>query len=193
MIAVEPNTRTSLVLNRNYQSLGVYCTAKAAIRHLMTGRMKGIDADGNVYSWGQENIALHEDQPCLRSAHNRHWPIPTILLCTQHFGFHSRKGENITLKNLYKAYKGTCQYCLNPIPLSQATKDHLYPKSKGGTDHVFNLVLACRKCNSEKDSTYPYFDVNGKEVKSKNLLLSNAYLADNEDIRNEWKPYLFIA
>jgi 5-methylcytosine-specific restriction endonuclease McrA len=86
-------------------------------------------------------------------------------------------------------YKGTCQYCYEKIPYSQATKDHAIPKSKGGTNDDFNLVLACRECNNRKDSIYPFYDVNGKEVKPKKLQ-SFAFVPDVNNVREEWKPYL---
>jgi 5-methylcytosine-specific restriction endonuclease McrA len=33
------------------------------------------------------------------------------------------------------------------------TKDHVLPKSKGGSDKLSNLVTACQICNSEKADT----------------------------------------
>lgn len=32
------------------------------------------------------------------------------------------------------------------------THDHIYPKSKGGPDHIFNSQTMCYKCNQEKDN-----------------------------------------
>ena len=47
---------------------------------------------------------------------------------------------------LFKKYNGRCVYCGN-----KATEiEHVIPKSKGGTDSVHNLVIACRKCNELK-------------------------------------------
>lgn len=57
-----------------------------------------------------------------------------------------------------------CWYCgtfLIPFPHNHPafwTKDHLVPKSRGGTRHPLNLVDACCACNSHKDSkTYEQF------------------------------------
>ena len=209
MIVVTPETKTSLLLNKNYQPFAV-CTARAAFRHLITERVRGIDAAGNVVSWsgteydehGQSSlrwfnnqINIYETQPCLRSGPDpitgeaRKWAIPTILVCTHHFGYHKKPGASVSTRTLYKVYKGTCQYCYEKIPYSQATKDHAIPKSKGGTNDDFNLVLACRECNNRKDSIYPFYDINGKEVKPKKLQ-SFAFVPDVNNIREEWKPYL---
>jgi 5-methylcytosine-specific restriction endonuclease McrA len=210
MTTVTPQTKTSLLVNRNYQAFA-FCTARAAIKHLITGRVKGIDADGNTVSWtgtdvdlGEEStlrwfnnqVSLYPDQPCLRSAPDhvtgkeRKWAIPTILVCTYHFGYRKKSGENVSLKVLYKAYKGICQYCLEKIPYSYATKDHAFPKSKGGTNHDFNLVLACRNCNSKKDNLYPFYNVEGKEVKPVNINYVS-FVPEDLIVREEWKPFLY--
>lgn len=44
----------------------------------------------------------------------------------------------------------TCEYCPRPLHFKTVTIDHMVPQSKGGTDHVVNLVAACRSCNSSK-------------------------------------------
>ena len=42
----------------------------------------------------------------------------------------------------------TCAYCqAKEVPLEI---DHIHPKSKGGSDRVSNLTLACRPCNQKK-------------------------------------------
>lgn len=35
------------------------------------------------------------------------------------------------------------------------TKDHIIPKSRGGTDHISNLQTMCANCNNAKGSTIP--------------------------------------
>lgn len=220
MKLVSPGERTTLLLNRNYQAFG-FCSARAAIRHLVTGRIKGMDADGNVLtwdgsdldyvqgtgdssysnaslSWKEGNVRLYPNHPYLRSAPNtttgeetKHF-IPTVAICSHHFGFHRRSGENVSLKALYNIYKGTCQYCLCHIPMVHATKDHVYPKSRGGSNDDFNLVLACRKCNNDKDNIFPYYDIEGKEVKPRKVLSTGMFLPDQEGLREEWKQFLYM-
>jgi len=54
-----------------------------------------------------------------------------------------------------------CHYCKSELLLSKATLDHKIPKSKGGTDTLDNLVLACKFCNGLK-GCIPYEDfING--------------------------------
>ncbi|MGB9886265.1 MAG: RNA-guided endonuclease IscB [Moorellales bacterium] len=51
-------------------------------------------------------------------------------------------------KYLLEKWGRRCAYCgKDNVPLEV---DHVVPKSRGGTDRVSNLALACRKCNQAK-------------------------------------------
>lgn len=43
-----------------------------------------------------------------------------------------------------------CVFCGKYLKDADATVDHITPKAKGGTDDMWNLVAACRKCNGLK-------------------------------------------
>lgn len=43
-----------------------------------------------------------------------------------------------------------CAYCGCDLSRHTATLDHVVPRSKGGTDSIENLVLACQPCNVQK-------------------------------------------
>ena len=52
-----------------------------------------------------------------------------------------------------------CHYCHNPMSLTirdrppedhTMTLEHVVPESLGGPDTVLNIVLACHKCNRER-------------------------------------------
>ena len=216
MIPVNPSDRTTLVLDRNHQCHGRWFTARAALRHLMNGRGKGIDAASNIaswdgadtenfgaegtsYCWKDVSVTLHPDQPCLRSAPNAttgeetQWAIPTIVVCTHHFGYHAQRGENVSLKRVYQIYRGICQYCLEKIPFHLATKDHVYPRSLGGGNDAQNIVLACQPCNSAKGSNHPFLNAEGKEVKGRSVHRFLLHVPDGINLREEWKPYLYMA
>lgn len=48
----------------------------------------------------------------------------------------------------------SCYYCGKPnLSGRSATLDHVVPLCNGGTDSVDNLVLACPRCNSQKQSS----------------------------------------
>lgn len=52
-------------------------------------------------------------------------------------------------RRLFKA-DPRCSYCGCDLNWLTATLDHVVPKSKGGTDTIDNLVLACQPCNVQK-------------------------------------------
>lgn len=62
---------------------------------------------------------------------------------------------------IYERDEKKCYFCEKPLAFHQISLDHYLPKSKGGTDDVFNIVLSCKKCNKYKKSTVPkdYKDV----------------------------------
>lgn len=45
----------------------------------------------------------------------------------------------------------------SPAGLYKLTKDHIVPKSKGGTDSFKNYQVMCEKCNQEKSDQHLYF------------------------------------
>lgn len=214
MIPVDPNKRTTLLLNRYHLSYGRFCTARRAIQLMVKGRVKGVDASGSdiswtgvdivnhdgqpsPYSWVEKTVQLYPDQPALRSAPNpvtgedTMWPVPTILVCTHHLGMATRRGKSVSLRTLYNICKGVCEYCGDKIPFSEATKDHIYPKSLGGSNEDFNLVLACRSCNSKKSNTTPYLTNAGGYPEGVTLHAFLSHMYEGLDIRKEWEPYLY--
>lgn len=214
MIPVDPNKRTTLLLNRYFLSYGRFCTARRAVQLMVKNRAKGVDASGAAsswtgvdivnldgdatpYSWCDRTVQLHDDQPALRSAPNpvtgedTMWPVPTILVCTHHLGVPTRRGKSVSLRTLYSICKGVCEYCGDKIPFAEATKDHIYPKSLGGTNDDFNLVLACRSCNARKSNQTPYLTKDGTEPEGVTLHSFLSHVYEGLQIREEWKPYLY--
>lgn len=53
-------------------------------------------------------------------------------------------------KALITVYKKTCQYCLRTLPENCLQVEHIDPVSKGGSDSLLNLTLACESCNQRK-------------------------------------------
>lgn len=52
---------------------------------------------------------------------------------------------------LYK-HKHVCQYCNGASKDSILEIEHIHPKSRGGSNKIGNLTLACKTCNQRKDS-----------------------------------------
>ena len=56
--------------------------------------------------------------------------------------------------------------CLNCGTTNDLQIDHIYPKSKGGSDILGNLQVLCAKCNQEKSNKFQSLFTFSKEVKS---------------------------
>lgn len=68
-------------------------------------------------------------------------------------GKYSAPDRNVPLTNktLFGRDRCTCGYCGLTFKESGLSRDHIHPKSKGGTDTWMNVVTACRWCNNKKD------------------------------------------
>jgi 5-methylcytosine-specific restriction endonuclease McrA len=59
------------------------------------------------------------------------------------------------MNRVFRREGGKCFWCNRKVCIggkgkTQATKDHVLPKAKGGRGGVENIVLACAPCNNKK-------------------------------------------
>lgn len=68
-----------------------------------------------------------------------------------------KKTSNYTnwRKKQWKRQIGNCFYYMVDLRGIKTNTEHVVPRSKRGTNHKSNLVLACWKCNKTKDSNLP--------------------------------------
>ncbi len=76
---------------------------------------------------------------------------------------------------LLEKWKHRCAYChINNIPLEI---EHIVPISRGGSDRVSNLVLACRKCNLAKgNQTASEFGFSDIQTQAKQTMKDTAVM-----------------
>ena len=43
-----------------------------------------------------------------------------------------------------------CWYCGKEMEPTKLTKDHVFPRSKGGVNEMDNIIMVCKTCNSSK-------------------------------------------
>lgn len=58
-------------------------------------------------------------------------------------------------KNIFKRDNNICQYCSKQLDSSNATIDHILPRSKGGIHEWTNVVACCLRCNRKKSDRTP--------------------------------------
>ena len=83
-------------------------------------------------------------------------PFPTIVRYTSGILLGKLKKiqatPRVTKKNVWLRDSGRCQYCAKTVTLTDATIDHVLPKSRGGKNIWENVALSCEKCNQKKGS-----------------------------------------
>lgn len=60
----------------------------------------------------------------------------------------------VSLDLLYRRYRGICWICRRFCPRDKASRDHIIPRSLGGTNDISNLALAHKLCNSKRGNGY---------------------------------------
>jgi hypothetical protein len=86
-------------------------------------------------------------------------PRSIVLLANVDLPSHMYRPARPTLENLILR-DGGCQYCgKSESELRRArirlTRDHIIPRSRGGSDSFRNLVAACQRCNGQKGARTP--------------------------------------
>lgn len=54
-----------------------------------------------------------------------------------------------------KCSSGRCSYCNTEVSPNELTMDHIIPLSRGGFSEKYNIVPACKDCNSKKKYLIP--------------------------------------
>lgn len=57
--------------------------------------------------------------------------------------------------NLFARDQYHCLYCGGRFPISNLSRDHIVPASRGGSDVWTNAATACKRCNSAKGNRTP--------------------------------------
>lgn len=71
----------------------------------------------------------------------------------------SHTEEEIT--DLFVKQKGKCAYCLIKLTMAPknrntVTEDHVVAVTAGGSNHIGNIALCCKSCNSKKNAKDPF-------------------------------------
>jgi len=62
---------------------------------------------------------------------------------------------HLTNRELFRRDRHVCLYCGQTFGDRDLTRDHIQPRSRGGTDRWTNVVTACRRCNVQKGCRTP--------------------------------------
>lgn len=60
------------------------------------------------------------------------------------------------IREQYRRQKGMCYYCQKTVKWGKHHVDHVVPLSRGGSNDISNLVIACASCNLKKNNKLPH-------------------------------------
>ena len=81
---------------------------------------------------------------------SRAYEMPSIIRYIRGRRPYRRTRIKFSKPTVFARDGGCCQYCSAQLRLSDATFDHVIPRSRGGTTRWDNVVIACRACNQKK-------------------------------------------
>jgi len=168
-------SRQTLVLNRNWQPVGVASVARS-LTLVASERARIVDtADFQQYTWADwAKMIPQGDEQFVQSVAFR-IRVPEVITLMSY----DRVPTNVvsfSRRNIYKRDRYSCQYCGRqgrfageqhrdfdtPVSLrneclsiEEMTLDHVVPRSRGGTSTWENCVLACLDCNKRKANRTP--------------------------------------
>jgi 5-methylcytosine-specific restriction endonuclease McrA len=61
------------------------------------------------------------------------------------------KGRRAQLERIYQRDRGTCWICRHKVARPNASRDHVTPLAEGGSTADWNVKLAHKACNEERN------------------------------------------
>ncbi len=128
--------RPVLVLNASYEPINI-CAARRALVLVL----KGVASPEEFSS-----ILVHSARNALK--------LPTVIRLLEYRRI-PHQNRALSRKNILMRDRYTCQYCLQTLPSSELTLDHVVPRSRSGETTWENLVACCHPCNNHKGNRTP--------------------------------------
>ena len=146
--------RPTLVLNRNWQPVGVATVAKALTKVWNESARIVDPADYQQYTWQDWSQLRPEHGDLFIQTHRFQLRVPEVVTLTKYDRLPTNS-VTFSRRNVFKRDKFTCQYCGARTASEELTIDHVTPRAQGGTSTWVNCVLACIDCNSRKADRTP--------------------------------------
>lgn len=127
---------STLLLNASYEPLKIIPWERA-ITLFFLGKVEVVEE----YESEVRSVSLVVKRPCV-----------VRLLRYVNLG---RRRPPLSKVNLLARDNFECQYCSRELSYSEATVDHVIPRSQGGATRWDNVVVACSNCNRRKGGRTP--------------------------------------
>jgi 5-methylcytosine-specific restriction endonuclease McrA len=180
--------RPTLVLNRNWQPVGVVTVARSLVK-VWNDVARVVDPeDYQLYTWADWSRQRPRDgEPFIQTPRMR-LRVPEVVTLVRYDGVPVNI-VTFTRRNVFKRDRLTCQYCGIQPGTEELTIDHVLPRSQGGTSTWENCVLACVACNARKADRTP--DEAGMKLRRKPSRPNWKPLYADREIRIEsWSRFI---
>lgn len=129
-----------LVLNADHQFLHITSSPRKTFKLLLKNRVEPL---------------AHYEQP-FRSERVS-WQLPAVAVLREYTPTPNKRSifNYPTHRVVLVRDKFECQYCGCRLSFGSSTKDHVFPRSRGGKDTLLNVVAACKTCNGRKADRTP--------------------------------------
>jgi hypothetical protein len=148
---------TVLVLNRYWLPVDAITPAEAFC-HLATGSARALRIEGpevmeplDWEAWRSQSV--EGVQPTVGTPRGRVL-LPTVIVLDRYARVPMIR-LSFGLAGLWERDRGRCQYTGRLLHRSEATIDHVIPRSRGGANGWLNCVLSDRKVNHRKGNRTP--------------------------------------
>lgn len=183
-----------LALNAHWQAIDVY-SAQKAIGMLAAGIATALDtSEGSFVPKEWEEWIKLEGQPGENSIATvkGYILIPRVVIAVNYKDLKPRV-EPLTHETIARRQGYQCAYSGRALKSKNWSLDHILPRSRGGSDHWSNLVVADKVINSQKGARTP--EEAGLSLfhkpKAPRKLLPKDYIAETHGIKfEEWKTFL---
>ena len=134
----------TLVLNADYSPITIHPFEKPILAE---------DAITRVYNHNIPTcVVVEEYERTIKTNQSQfQFRIPSVIARISMAGYNGGGGL-VGMKDEFLYYRdhAKCFYCEKPMMLSEMTKDHVVPESKGGKKTWDNIVSSCQSCNHAK-------------------------------------------
>lgn len=153
-IVVAMLTRPTLVLNRNWQPVGVASVARS-LTLVAAERARIVDpTDFQQYTWADWSKLVPQNDELFVQSVTFRIRVPEVITLSEYDRVPTN-AVTFSRRNIYRRDRYTCQYCGSQPGSEDLTIDHVQPRSRGGTSTWENCVLACLECNMRKADRTP--------------------------------------
>ncbi|HEU0197018.1 MAG TPA: HNH endonuclease [Nevskiaceae bacterium] len=106
-----------------------------------------------VWSAGETVVTLHGGTQ--RSGARSVLVLPAVIALRMPRGVPVRERAPLCNRLLFERDRYVCMYCGMRCREQELSRDHIYPRCRGGADAWENVVAACKACNQRKGGRSP--------------------------------------